>query len=296
MSGSGEIRTSGAARTGIQRFLRTPQGVIASVIMAVTVLGALLSLVWLPADPNYASAAAIWQGPSAAHPLGTDGSGRDIAARLMAGSRVSLMVALASAMIAGLIGVLLGLAGGLTPRAVRESVAVAIDVAVAFPTILLTIMLAAVFGSGLPIVIVALGIAFGVSIGRVLRAELHQVAREDYVLAARAAGLSRGTILWRHLLPGVRPVFIVQLSLCMGVAVLAEASLSYLGFGAPPSVPSWGRMLAEMQRHISVHPESVLWPGLAITLLVLAFFLLGDALRDTLERGRQSTATIEVPR
>ncbi|MEB4615557.1 ABC transporter permease, partial [Leucobacter sp. M11] len=118
---------------------------------------------------------------------------------------------------------------------------------------------------------------------RVIRAEIRQAATSDFVMAARAFGVSPGRVFLRHILPNVSPVFIVQLSLTMGLAVLAEAGLSYLGFGAPQSMPSWGRMLGEMQVYVSSHPVSVLWPGLAITLVVLAFNLLGDALRDVLD-------------
>jgi len=113
--------------------------------------------------------------------------------------------------------------------------------------------------------------------------ESRGLAAEDFVLAARAAGLGRGAVLRTHLLPGISAVFTVQISLSMGLAILAEAGLSYLGFGAPVGVPSWGRMLAETQAYIAVHPIVVLWPGLAITLTVLAFYLLGDALRDALD-------------
>ena len=144
-------------------------------------------------------------------------------------------------------------------------------------------MLAAVFGSGIPVVIVSVGIGFGVQIARVVRAELRQINAEDFILAARAAGLSRWAILRMHLLPNAAPVFTVQLSLAMGLAILAEAGLSYLGFGAPQSVPSWGRMLQESQSFISVHPLVVLWPGITITLTVLAFYLLGDALRESMD-------------
>ncbi|WP_199068421.1 MULTISPECIES: ABC transporter permease [unclassified Leucobacter] len=274
-----------------------PGGVAAAAILAVLVLVALLSLAWLPADPNAASAQRLWLDPSPAHPLGTDGSGRDVAARLMAGTRVTVAVLLGTGALAAVIGLALALLGGLGPRRLRETVAVAIDVLVAFPTVLLAMMLAAVFGSGIPIVIAALGVAFGVGIGRVLRSEFRQVSELDYVLAARAVGLPRATILRRHLLPGVRPVLLVQLSLAMGLSVLAEASLSYLGFGAPPEVPSWGLMLAEAQRVIQVHPLAALWPGLAITSVALACYLLGDALRDALDPGveRRSPGSRPVP-
>lgn len=274
-----------------------PGGVAAAAILAVLVLVALLSLAWLPADPNVASAQRLWLDPSPAHPLGTDGSGRDVAARLMAGTRVTVAVLLGTGALAAVIGLALALLGGLGPRRLRETVAVAIDVLVAFPTVLLAMMLAAVFGSGIPIVIAALGVAFGVGIGRVLRSEFRQVSELDYVLAARAVGLPRATILRRHLLPGVRPVLLVQLSLAMGLSVLAEASLSYLGFGAPPEVPSWGLMLAEAQRVIQVHPLAALWPGLAITSVALACYLLGDALRDALDPGveRRGPGSRPVP-
>lgn len=267
----------------VRRIFRAPNGAFALCVLALVAAVSVLSLVWLPQDPNAASAARLWLPPSSEHWLGTDGSGRDIASRLIAGSRVSLGVALGTGALALCIGFALALPGGLGARPVREVVAVGIDVLVAFPTILLAIMLSAVFGSGIPVVIVSLGVAFGVSMGRVLRAELRQVAEADFVVAARVAGLSRRKILTRHLIPSVRPVTVVQLSWSMGTAILAEASLSYLGFGAPVSVPSWGRMLAETQRYISIHPETVLWPGLAITLTVFAFFLFGDALRDTLD-------------
>lgn len=271
---------------GLRLVVASFGGAFAAAVLGLTLLSALVSLFWTPWDPNSASAERTWLGMSAAHPLGTDGSGRDVLSRLMAGSSTTIVVALGTGVIAAVIGLLLGVLGGLGPRRGRQAVTVLIDVLVAFPTVLLAMMLAAVFGSGIPIVLVSLGIAFGVSIGRVLRAEFAQVASADFVLAARAAGLGRGAILWRHLIPNVRPVFVVQLSLSMGLAVLAEASLSYLGFGAPPEVASWGRMLSETQRYVSIHPASVLWPGLAITLVVLSFLLLGDALRDALDRRR----------
>lgn len=280
----------------LRRVLRTPVGLCAVIVLSLVTLMAVVSFFWLPQDPNASSAARLWLPPSSEHWLGTDGSGRDIASRLIAGSRVSLGVALGTGLLASIIGLVLALLGGLGTRPVREIVAVGIDVLVAFPTILLAIMLTAVFGSGIPIVIASLGIAFGVSMGRVLRAELRQVAGADFVLAARVAGLSSVRILTRHLLPSVRPVYVVQLTWTMGTAVLAEASLSYLGFGAPFNVPSWGRMLAETQRYIAIHPETVIWPGLAITLTVLAFFLFGDALRDALDVRDPADETAEVPR
>lgn len=277
----------------MRALLRSPRGRFALAVLAVLVLLCVLSLVWLPADPNHSNAYRAWLPPSAEHWIGTDGSGRDLASRLIAGSRVTVLVVLGAALVSGVLGILLALPAALGPRWAREPLVIFIDVLIAFPTLLLAIMLAAAFGSGLAIVVAAVGIGFGVSIARVVRAELRQVAAEDYVLAARAAGLSRGRILATHLLPGIAPVFVVQLSLSMGLAILAEAGLSYLGFGAPPSVPSWGRMLEETQSYLSVHPLIVVWPGLAITVTVLAFYLLGDALRETTDPRLRARAAGE---
>lgn len=275
--------THRSAGSVLARLWRTGTGKLAMIVLTIVVASALLSLAWTPFDPSEASIQRAWQGPSGSHLLGTDGSGRDSLSRLMAGAQVTLIVALGAAVIAAVTGMVLAVVGALGRRWVREPIAVLIDVLIAFPTLLLAMMLAATFGGSLSVVVVAVGIGFGVSIGRVMRAEMKQVASADFVLAARASGVSRGRILSRHLLPNVAPVLIVQLSLVMGLAVLAEAGLSYLGFGAPPSVPSWGRMLAETQTFMTVYPLSVLWPGAAITLTVLAFYLLGDALRDVLD-------------
>lgn len=271
-------------RGGTMRLLiRSPRGAFALAVLALLAITALVSLFWLPANPNQSNISEAWQSPSLTHWLGTDSSGRDIASRLMAGARVTVLVVLGAALVSGLIGLGLAIISALGPRKLREPLIIFIDVLIAFPTLLLAIMLAAVFGSGIPVVIVSVGIGYGVQIARVVRAELRQINAEDFILAARASGLSRWAILRMHLLPNAAPVFVVQLSLAMGLAILAEAGLSYLGFGAPPSVPSWGLMLQESQSQIAIHPAVVMWPGLAITLTVLAFYLLGDALREAMD-------------
>lgn len=267
----------------LRKLLRTPSGLFSVTVLALVVVTVAMSLVWLPHDPLYAPGRNTWAEPSLTHWLGTDQTGRDLASRLLVGSQVTVLVALGTGLLAGLVGLTLAVPQALGNRFVREPLAIIIDVLIAFPTLLLAIMLTAVFGSGLGIVIVSVGIGYGVQVARVLRAELRQVAQADFVLAARAAGLSRLAILRKHLLPSVSPVLIVQLSLSMGLAVLAESGLSFLGFGAAPNMPSWGRVLAETKNYIGVHPEIVFWPGLTITLVVLAFFLLGDRLREILD-------------
>ncbi len=271
-------------------------GVIVVLVIAAT---ALVSVFWTPLDPQRVDIANRWAAPGAAHLLGTDGSGRDILSLLMAGSRTTVLVAVGAGVIATAIGLVLAALGALTPRPVREGVTVLVDILIAFPVLLIAMMISAVWGGSLLVVIVSVGIGFGVNIARVTRPELRRILRSDFVLAGRAAGLTPSQNLWRHLLPNVAPVFIVQLSWGMAVAVLAEAGLSYLGFGAPLTQPSWGLLLADLQRFISVHPLSVLWPGLAITLTVLGFNLLGDSLRDatdpTLSRASAPRGT-EPPR
>lgn len=262
-------------------------GIIVVTAIAAT---ALVALFWTPFDPRSVDIANRWSGPSWPHLLGTDGSGRDILSLIMAGARTTVFVAVGAGLVATLIGIVFAALGALTARWVRESIAVLIDVLIAFPVLLIAMMISSVWGGSLWVVIWAVGIGFGVNIARVTRPELRRVLHSEFVLAGRASGLSPAQNLMRHLLPNVAPVFIVQLSWSMAVAVLAEAGLSYLGFGASLTEPSWGLLLADLQRYITVHPLSVIWPGLAITLTVLGLNLLGDALREatdpTLSRGR----------
>jgi peptide/nickel transport system permease protein len=277
------------------RLWRNAAGRFGLIVVLAVALIALVSLFWTPFDPLRVDIENRWAGPGGEHLLGTDGSGRDILSVLMAGSRTTIWVAVGAGLIATLTGLALAALGALTPRAVRETVAVAVDILIAFPVLLLAMMLSAVWGGSLLVVVIAVGLGFGVNIARVTRPELRRVLHSDFVLAGRASGLTPGQNLWRHLLPNVAPVFIVQLSWGMAVAVLAEAGLSYLGFGATVTEPSWGLLLAELQQFITVYPGSVVWPGLAITVTVLGFNLLGDGLRDatdpTLARRATRAAT-----
>jgi peptide/nickel transport system permease protein len=274
----------------LRRLWQLSTGRFGLIVVAVVVLTAIVSLFWTPFDPQQVDIPNRWAAPGWPNLLGTDGSGRDILSLLLAGSRTTVLVAIGAGAIATVIGVALGALGALTARWVRESVAVLIDILIAFPVLIIAMMISAVWGGSLWVVIWAVGIGFGVNIARVTRPELRRVLHSDFVLAGRASGLTPVQNLWRHLLPNVAPVFIVQLSWGMAVAVLAEAGLSYLGFGAPVTEPSWGLLLAQLQQYLTVYPLSVLWPGLAITFTVLGLNLLGDALREatdpTLSRGR----------
>lgn len=263
------------------------------IVVALVALTALVSLLWTPFDPQQVSRER-WAAPGWPHVLGTDNTGRDILSLIMAGARTTVFVAVGSGVVATFVGMVLAALGALTGRWVRESVAVLVDILIAFPVLLIAMMISAVWGGSLWVVIWSVGVGFGVNIARVTRPELRRVLHAEFVTAGRAAGLTPLQNLWRHLLPNVAPVFIVQLSWSMAVAVLAEAGLGYLGFGAPVTDPSWGVLLAQLQLYITVHPLSVVWPGLAITLTVLALNLLGDSLREATDptlrglRGRRA--------
>lgn len=295
-------RTPGRTRLQwLRRLWAVPTGRFGIIVVIVVATTALIARFWTPFDPQQVDVAQRWISPSWPHLLGTDGTGRDILSLIMAGARTTVWVSVGSAAIAAIVGIALAALGALTARWVRESVAVLIDILIAFPVLLIAMMISAVWGGSLWVVIWSVGIGFGVNIARVTRPELRRVLHSDFVLAGTAAGLTRSQNLWRHLLPNVASVFIVQLSWAMAVAVLAEAGLSYLGFGAPVTEPSWGVLLRDLQQYLTVYPLAVLWPGLAITLTVLGLNLLGDGLREstdpTLSRasGSARAARTHVP-
>lgn len=282
----------------IRRLWALSTGRFGLLVAAGIAVVAVVARFWTPFDPQRVDIGDRWAPPGWPHLLGTDGSGRDILSLLMAGAGTTLWVAVGAAVVATVIGVVLAALGALTARWIRESVAVVVDILIAFPVLIIAMMISAVWGGSLWVVIISVGIGFGVNVARVTRPELRRVLHSDFVLAGRASGLTAFQNLWRHLLPNVAPIFIVQLSWAMAVAVLAEAGLSYLGFGAPVTEPSWGLLLKDLQAYITVYPLTVVWPGIAITLTVLGLNLLGDSLREatdpTLSRRRAAHHIPEV--
>jgi ABC-type dipeptide/oligopeptide/nickel transport system permease subunit len=266
--------------TFLRRLVRRPTGVFAVVVLGLLVVAAVVSLVWTPQNPFHTDPFHQWEPPSPAHWFGTDGVGRDIASYVLAGSRTTVVVALGAGVIASVVGIVLTAIGSLTARWVREGMAVLLDILVAFPTLLTAMLLTAIFGGSLGVVIVSVGLSFGVTIARVARGEIRRIARSEYVTAARASGVGPVGVLFRHLVPNAAPLFTVQLSLAMATAVLAEAGLSYLGYGASSGTASWGSLLSDLQTYIGVHPWSATWPGAAIAIVVMGLSLLGDAIRD----------------
>ncbi len=267
--------------TVLRTLVRKPSGVFGSLVLVALVVVSLVSLAWTPFDPTATDPDQAWLLPfTAGHLLGTDRLGHDQFSQLMAGTRETLLTAVLAMLIAAVVGVLLALAATVTPRWVGATVVQLIDILIAFPVLLLAMILAAVYGGSTTTAVVAIGIGFGVNVARVARGEINAVRGTDYVLAAQACGASTGRIIRKHLLPNIAPTLIVQLSLTMALAVLAEAALTYLGYGTNPNTPSWGGMLAEQQAYIAARPLLVIWPGVAVVVTVLGLNLLGDALRE----------------
>ena len=258
-----------------------PTFVVGAVLVGLVVLFALISFVWTPYDPIKVDPTARLLDPGAQHWLGTDKFGRDVLSQLLVGARTTLFVGFIAVGVAAVIGTPLGILAGMTRwRLLGELVMRGNDILLAFPALLLAIMFGAVFGASTVTAMIAIGIATVPSFARLARSGTLQVMATEYITAARVAGRSTLATAWRHVLPNIGALVIVQASVSFAIAVLAEAALSYLGFGTVPPTPSWGRMLQESQQLIFDHPLLLLWPALAIALAVLGFNLLGDGLRD----------------
>ncbi|MCJ1702224.1 MULTISPECIES: ABC transporter permease [unclassified Rathayibacter] len=251
----------------------------AALILLVLVV-ALVSLVWTPYDPERSVPGDRLLFPGPAHLLGTDRYGRDVLSQIMVGAQITLLVGTVAVAIAAILGVPLGILAGMRPKRVGSLIMGGSDVVMAFPGLLLAIVFGAVFGADTTTAMVALGIGAAPAFARVARAGTLQVMGTDYVFAARAANRSGFAIAIRHVLPNIAGLLVVQCSVNFGIAVLAEAGLSFLGLGTKPPTPSWGRMLQDSQQFLGAYDYLAIVPGLAIAIAVLGFNLLGDGLRD----------------
>ena len=258
----------------------TPTLVIGAAIVCLIIGMALLSFVWTPHNPTLVNAQDRLQPPSAEYWLGTDKFGRDVFSQILVGARTTLFVGFVAVGVAAVVGVPLGILAGMAPRWLGELLMRANDILLAFPALLLAIMFAAVYGASTFVAMVAIGIATIPSFARLIRSGTLQIMKTEYVMAARAAGRTPFAIGLRHVLPNVTSLITIQASVSFAIAVLAEAALSFLGFGTPPPTPSWGRMLQESQELLWSAPRMAVFPGIAIALAVLGFNLLGDGLRD----------------
>ena len=257
--------------------------VIGLVITLALIATAAVSLVYTPRDPLEMSIAGRLQGPTLAHPLGTDQFGRDLLSRVMRGAITAILVGVIAVAIGMLVGVAFGMLSGYFGGWLDEGFMRLVDAIQGFPAILSALLLAAVFRPTLSISMIAIGVAFLPVFARLTRASFLEFRDRDFVVAARALGAGDGAVIGRHILPNTLPPLIVQATISFPVAILAEAGLSYLGLGTQPPNPSWGLMLREAQAFLTLNPWYAIFPGGAIALTVLGLNLLGDGLRDLLD-------------
>lgn len=265
------------------RLQRRPSALIGLAVVVAFILMAIFAPYISPQDPIATSWGAIRKAPSAAHWFGTDEIGRDVLSRVIWGTQASLMAGVISVSISLLIGVPVGLLAGFVGGAVDAIISRITDAFLACPFLILAIALAAFLGPSLTNAMVAIGISAAPIFVRLTRGQVIQIKVEDYVEAARSVGNPPWRIALVHILPNILPPLLVQATLAIAAAVIAEASLSFLGLGQQPPAPSWGSMLNTAKNYIEQAPWMAIWPGISIFLLVLSFNLFGDGLRDALD-------------
>jgi peptide/nickel transport system permease protein len=252
-------------------------------IVAVTVGAALAGPLLTPYQPSAQDLSRRLERPSLSHPFGLDELGRDILSRIVSGARISLLVGLSVVSLSTLVGVALGAIAGYSGGKLDDGISRVMDVLMAFPGILLAIALVAVLGPSLGNVILALSVIGWVGYARLVRGQALRARELEFVQAARALGAGSPRIILRHILPTTLPAVVVQGTLGMAGAIIAEAALSFLGLGVQPPTPSWGTMLDAGRSHLFDAPHLTIFPGLAIAILVLGFNFLGDGLRDRID-------------
>ncbi|MFN3688066.1 nickel transporter permease [Salinarimonas sp.] len=278
-----ELKIEGPWRRAWRRLRRRPAAMVALAVVLIIVAAALLAPWIAPHDPTRQSWTAVRQAPSLAHWFGTDEVGRDVFSRVIWGARASLAAGVVSVMIALVIGVPLGLLAGYVGGWTDAVLSRLTDAMLAIPFLILAIALAAFLGPNLTNAMIAIGVTATPIFIRLTRGQVLAARAEDYVEAARAVGNPHWRIAVRHVLPNVMPPILVQATLTIAAAVIAEASLSFLGLGQQPPMPSWGSMLNSAQRFLGQAPWMAIYPGIAIFLTVLSFNVLGDGLRDALD-------------
>jgi peptide/nickel transport system permease protein len=266
-------------RKALRHGLVVGGGSIVLLLALVAAFGASLA----PYDPLAMDFGARFAPPSWAHPFGTDDFGRDLFSRVLHGAAVSFQVAFIAVGISGVVGVLLGVLAGYLGGWVDEAIMRAMDVVFAFPAVLLAITVMAVLGRGVENAMIAIAIVYMPIFARVTRGAVISVRDREFVTAARALGTGHARIMLAHVLPNAAGPILVQTSLSLAFAILAEAALSFFGLGTQPPDPSWGRMLSEGRAFLGQAPWMGIFPGLAIMAAVLGFNLLGDGLRDVLD-------------
>ena len=282
---SAVVRWFGDGWTRLAQFAKgKPLGALGGMVVLALVLIALLAPVLTTTDPVAQDADSILLSPGVAHWLGTDNLGRDLWSRIAHGARVSLGVGFVSIALGSAIGGLAGLAGGYYGRLADAVLQQVSDALMSFPTLVLALGIVAILGASVTNVVVAIALVQAPRVARVVRSQALAVKSREYVVASRLLGAGNVHVMAKHVLPQCIAPFIVIFTNALGIAIVLEASLSFLGLGVPAPEPSWGGMLAGPGRdYFNVAPWMAIWPGLAISLSVYGFNLLGDALRDVLD-------------
>jgi peptide/nickel transport system permease protein len=266
-----------------RRFCRNKGAVFGLAVFLAIVFMALFADVIAPHDPLLQNYAHIMEGPSAEHWLGTDSFGRDLLSRIIYGARIALIVGILAVLLAMVVGVALGLLSGYYGGLADTIIMRIMDGLFAFPILILAIALMAVMGFGIRNVIIAVAVVSIAPFARVTRGDVLAVREEPYIEAARLAGISNRSIIFRHVLPNVLAPIIVQGALRVSAAIITEAGLSFLGLGPQPPTPVWGSMIAEGRNFIVMAPHISTYPGIALMITVVGLNLFGDGLRDTLD-------------
>lgn len=267
----------------VRRFFSRKVAFVAAAILVVFVTLGILGEIAAPYDPTKVDPAIRFADPSLAHPLGTDYLGRDIASRLIAGARTALMIGVAAVALGLVLGVPLGMLSGYLGGRLDTVLVAIVDGWSAFPNLLVILLIVSLVGVSPIIVFSAIGVTAVPTYARLARAQTLSVSASDFVVACDALGGSGTRKLFRHILPNIISPIVVIATLLLATAIVLEASLSFIGLGVPPPNPTWGQMLAEGQQTFRTSPWLALFPGLAIFLVVLAFNVAGDSLRDALD-------------
>ena len=274
-------------QSAIARFQRSKLALLGLIVIAAMTLIAVFADALAPYGENEIDLFNITAQPSAEHWLGTDELGRDELSRLMFGARVSLVVGVGTALLSTVLGIIVGSVAGYYGDWIDSALMRFVDVILAFPAIFLLLIFFSIQGSSVVTVILFLGLFSWMWLARVIRGKFLSLKQRDFIEAARSIGVPDGRLMWRHLLPNVGAAIIVSTTLNIAYAMLAEATLSFLGFGVPPGTPTWGNMLNAARPNYTTVPLLAIAPGLTLTIAVLAINFVGDGLRDALDpRGR----------
>lgn len=276
-------KESGYWRDTFRRLKQHRIGMIGLVLVMLLLFVAVFGRYLAPYDPNEIDMDARFLPPTLEHPMGTDDFGRDTLSRIMYGARVSLQVGIIAVGIAATVGTFLGFIAGYGGRLPDEFIMRGMDILFAFPAILLAIAILAALGKGVTNAMIAIGVVYIPIFARIARGEVLSIRNKEFIDAARASGASSRRIMARHILPNASGPLIVEISLSLAFAILAEAALSFFGLGTQPPDPSWGRMLSEGRAYFRQSAWMAIFPGLAIMLTVMGFNFLGDGLRDAMD-------------